>query len=145
MPERTPFERGDILGQWYPTESVVAVLAPMEGAPTVEALRQAGFGDDQMQHWTAAQVLEQIKPGQRDDNFIKDALRDIQRAMTDQDGNLNVYERAARHGMDIIAVHAQDERTQRRAHDILRTHFASNIKFYGRYAITDLASNGDLT
>lgn len=141
MPERTPFERGDILGQWYPTESVVAALAPAEGAPIVEALRRAGFADDQLQHWTAAQVLEQIKPGRRDDNPIKDALRDIQRAMTDQGGHLNVYERAARHGMDIIAVRAPGAETQQRVHQILRQHFANTIKYYGRFAITDPPSS----
>lgn len=51
----------------------------------------------------------------------------------------HVYEQAARRGRTVIAVYAPEEAAQRRAYHLLRQHFADHIKYYGRFAITDLS------
>lgn len=138
MPRHTGFERDDILGNWYPTNSVTAVLGPAEGEKTVEALRQAGFRDDDLHLWTGPEVVAPVDAGARD-NAVKRTLRELQRELNDNDHNLNVYEQAARRGMAIIAVRAPEEEQRQRAHHVLRAHFAHQIKFYGRFAIADLS------
>lgn len=134
MPKHTGFERDDILGNRYPTNSVTAVLGPAEGEKTVEALRQAGFRDDDLHLWTGPEVVALVDAGARD-NAVKRTLREL----NDNDRNLNVYEQAARRGMAIIAVRAPEEEQRQRAHHILRAHFAHHGKFYGRFAIADLS------
>ena len=118
--------------------SVIAILGPAEGEATVTAMRQAGIGDGDLLRWTGGEVLALMRDSDHN-HPVKRTLRDLQRALTDEGGNLNVYERAARRGLDIVAVRAPDEAARQRAYRILRDHFAQQIKFYGTFAVTDLS------
>ena len=48
------------------------------------------------------------------------------------------YERAADKGLDIIAVKVEDHDDAERAKDVLLRFGTTDIRFFGRFAVTDL-------
>lgn len=133
------FERDDILGDWYPTDCVVALLSPAEAAGALAGLRAVGFADGDVRLWTGKETLERVAVRERRGG-LKILFRAAQRELSDNDHALNVYEQGARHGLDVIAVYAPRAAEQHRAHQILARRYATRIKFYGHLYVTDLSA-----
>ena len=53
------FEREDILGNWYPTDCVVALLGTEDARTAIGVLEQAGLESDKIRHWTSQEMLSQ--------------------------------------------------------------------------------------
>ena len=138
MVEQKHFERDDILGNWYPTDCVIALVTTEDAQTAIDALRGAGFEGDAVRHWTGQQMLDFIAT-REDEGGVKAFFRGLQRNMTDDDGSLNVYEQGARYGQDVLAAYAPNEQARQAAHQILSANRASHIKYYGQFAITDLS------
>jgi hypothetical protein len=138
MQEQKHFERDDILGNWYPTDCVIALISADDAEKAITALRQAGFDGDKLRHWQSQEMLDMIAD-KENEGGIKGLFRNLQRDLTDDAGALNVYEQGAKYGQDVLAAYAPNEEARQAAHQILSANFANHIKYYGAFAVTDLS------
>lgn len=138
MVTKAHFERDDILGNWYPTNCVIALIGAEDARTAIAALREKGFDGDTVRHWESKQMLDFIAAKEHEGG-IKAFFRGLQRAMTDDEGALNVYEQGARYGQGVIAVYAPNDQARDVAHRLLSVHRANYIKYYGAFAVTDLS------
>jgi hypothetical protein len=132
------FERDDVLGNWYPTDCVIALISSADAQRAIGALQQAGFDGDKVRHWTSREMIDMIAD-KEDEGGIKALFRSLQRDLTDADGALNVYEQGASYGQDVVAVYAPNEQAREAAHQLLSANLANHIKYYGKFAVTDLS------
>jgi hypothetical protein len=141
----TPSERVELkglftmmLGVWYPRNYVLAAIDPTEGAAAVKALLSAGFGSNSVRLESGARVgqirakiYEQRTPMQR-------AGAAVSRALTDEGLMSQEYFKEAEAGASLIAVLAPEPRLVTEARQILASHGARHMRFYGDTTITDL-------
>jgi len=138
MVEQKHFERDDILGDWYPTDCVIALISTEDARTAIDGLHSAGFEGDAVRHWTSKQMLD-FMSAREDQGGLKGFFRGLQRNLTDDDGALNIYEQGARYGQDVLAAYAPNEEARQAAHQILSANRANHIKYYGQFAITDFS------
>jgi hypothetical protein len=141
----TPSERVELkglftmmLGVWYPRNSVLAAIDPTEGAAAEKALLSAGFGSNSVSLESGdrvgqirAAIYEQRTPMQR-------AGAAVSRALTDEGLMSQEYFKEADAGASLIAVLAPEARLVTEARQILASHGARHMRFYGDTTITDL-------
>ena len=141
----TPSERVELkglftmmLGVWYPKNYILAAIDPREGAVAVKALLAAGFGSNSVRLEDGARVgqiraaiYEQRTPMQR-------AAVAVSRALTDEGLMSQEYFKEAEAGASLIAVLAPEPRLVTEARQILASHGARHMRFYGDTTITDL-------
>jgi hypothetical protein len=127
-----------MLGVWYPRNYVLAAIDPAEGAAAVKALLSAGFGSNSVRLESGARVgqiraaiSEQRTPMQR-------AAAAASRALTDEGLMSQEYFNEAEAGASLIAVLAPEPRLVTEAGQILASHGARHMRFYGDTTITDL-------
>jgi hypothetical protein len=127
-----------MLGVWYPQNYVVAAIDPGEGAAAVKALLAAGFGSNSVRLEDGARVgqiraaiYEQRTPLQR-------AAASVSRALTDEGLMSQEYFEEAEAGASLIAVLAPEPRLVTEAGQILASHGARHMRFYGDTTITEL-------
>jgi hypothetical protein len=127
-----------MLGVWYPMHYILAAIDPTEGAAAVKALLSAGFGSNSVRLESGARVgqiraaiYEQRTPMQR-------AAAAVSRALTDEGLMSQEYFEEAEAGASLIAVLAPEPRLVEEARQILATHGARHMRFYGDKTITDL-------
>ena len=127
-----------MLGVWYPRNYIVAAIDPTQGASAVEALLSAGFGGNSVHLHDGARIgqiraaiYEQRTPMQR-------AMASVSRTLTDEGLMSQEYFEAAEAGASLIAVLAPEPRLATEAQQILASHGAQHMRFYGDKTITDL-------
>jgi hypothetical protein len=127
-----------MLGVWYPQNYILAAIDPSEGAAAVKALVAAGFGSNSVRLENGARVgqiraaiTEQRTPLQR-------AAATVSRALTDEGLMSQEYFEEAEAGASLIAVLAPEAPLVAEARQILATHGARHMRFYGSKSITDL-------
>lgn len=128
-----------MLGVWYPKDYIVAAIDATEGPAAVEALLSAGFGrnavhlhDSARVCQTGAAIYEQRTPLER-------AGAAFSRAVTDEGLMAQEYFDEAKAGASLIAVHASEPPLADEARQILASHGARRMRFYGDKTITDLS------
>jgi hypothetical protein len=127
-----------MLGVWYPTNYVLAAIDPAKGTAAVKALLSAGFGSNSVRLDDSASVrriraaiTEQRTPLQR-------AAATVSRTLTDEGLMSQQYFDEAEAGASLIAVLAPEPRLVTQARQILASHGARHMRFYGDKTITDL-------
>jgi hypothetical protein len=127
-----------LLGVWYPKNYIIAAINPTDGAPAVKALHSAGFGSNSVHLHDSARVgqiraaiTEQRTPTQR-------AAATVSRTLTDEGLMSQEYFEEAEAGASLIGVLAPEPRLVTEARQILASHGARRMKFYGDKTITDL-------
>ena len=127
-----------MLGVWYPRNYVLAAIDPTEGAAAVKALLSAGFGSNSVRLDSGARVgqiraaiYEQRTPMQR-------AAAAVSRSLTDEGLMSQEYFKEAEAEASLIAVLAPEPRLVTEARQILASHGARHMRFYGDTTITDL-------
>jgi hypothetical protein len=127
-----------LLGVWYPRNYIVAAIDPTDGAAAVKALLSAGFGSNSVRLEDGARVgqiraaiNEQRTPLQR-------AAATVSRTLTDEGLMSQDYFEEAEAGASLIAVLAPEPRLVTEARQILASHGARHMRFYGDKTITDL-------
>lgn len=127
-----------MLGVWYPKNYILAAIDPTEGAAAVEDLLSAGFGrnsvrleDNARVAQIRAAITEQRTPLQR-------AAATVSRTLTDEGLMSQQYFDEAKAGASLIAVLAPEPRLLTEARQILVSHGARHMRFYGDKTITDL-------
>ena len=127
-----------MLGVWYPKNYILAAIDAADGAAAVKALLSAGFGSNSVRLDDGARVgqiraaiYEQRTPMQR-------TAATVSRTLTDEGLMSQEYFEAAEAGASLIAVLAPEPRLVTEAQQILASHGARHMKFYGDKTITDL-------
>jgi hypothetical protein len=127
-----------MLGVWYPRNYMVAAIDPTEGAAAVKALLSAGFGSNSVHLHDSARVgqiraaiTEHRTPMQR-------AAATVSRTLTDEGLMSQEYFEEAEAGASLIGVLAPEPRLVTEARQILASHGARHMRFYGDKTITDL-------
>jgi hypothetical protein len=127
-----------MLGVWYPRNYVVAAIDPSDEAAAVNALLSAGFGSNAVRHENGARVLEIKTAITMQRTPLQRAAVNVSAALTDEGLMGEQYFDAAEAGASIIAVLAPEPRLVTEAGQILASHGARHIRFYGDKTITDL-------
>jgi hypothetical protein len=127
-----------MLGVWYPKNYIVAAIDATDGAAAVKALHSAGFGSNSVHLHDSARVgqiraaiNEQRTPMQR-------AAATVSRTLTDEGLMSQEYFEEAEAGASLIGVLAPEPRLVTEARQILASHGARHMRFYGDKTITDL-------
>jgi hypothetical protein len=127
-----------LLGVWYPKNYILAAIDATEGAGAMKELLSAGFGSNSLRLEDSARVAqiraaiyEQRTPMQR-------AAATVSRTLTDEGLMSQEYFEAAEAGASLIAVLAPEPRLVTAARQILASHGARHMRFYGDKTITDL-------
>jgi hypothetical protein len=127
-----------MLGVWYPKNYILAAIDAADGAAAVKALLSAGFGSNSVRLEDGARVgqiraaiYEQRTPMQR-------AAATVSRTLTDEGLMSQEYFEEAAAGASLIGVLAPEPRLATEARQILASHGARHMRFYGDKTITDL-------
>jgi hypothetical protein len=127
-----------MLGVWYPKNYILAAIDATEGPAAMKELLSAGFGSNSVRLDDGARVgqiraaiYEQRTPMQR-------AAATVSRTLTDEGLMSQEYFQEAEAGASLIAVLAPEPRLQTEARQILASHGARHMRFYGDKTITDL-------
>jgi hypothetical protein len=127
-----------LLGVWYPKNYILAAIDAREGPVAMKELTAAGFGSNSLRLEDGARVgqiraaiTEQRTPLQR-------AAATVSRTLTDEGLMSQQYFEAADAGASLIAVLAPEPGLVSAARQILASHGARYMRFYGDKTITDL-------
>jgi len=127
-----------MLGVWYPRNYVVAAIDPSDGAAAVNTLLSAGFGSNAVRHEDGDRVLEIKEAIMVQRTPLQRAAVNVSAALTDEGLMSQQYFEEAEAGASLIAVLAHEPRLVTEARQILASHGARRIRFYGDKTITDL-------
>jgi hypothetical protein len=130
-----------MLGTYYPKDYLVAVL-PDAGAAerTVAALREAGWGDAEVETWSGDVVIAMQEQRQAHRSLMERlgaALASDERMAVDQ------YIEEARQGRHFVTVRAPEEAQADRAAEILARHGAYGMRHYGANTLREIAQPVD--
>jgi hypothetical protein len=118
-----------------PSNHVLALVSNVSVAQrAVDELRAQGFEEPI--------IIENDQVGERLEeeahpiaNFF---MKIWGRHVSEEPDYLDQYEQAARQGRTVIAVKASDQEEVDRIQSILERHQATNVRFFGTFAVTDL-------
>jgi hypothetical protein len=128
----------------YPTDRVVGTIAdPNHARWAIEALGRAGFGPDHIDVLHGEEALHRLDPTGNEHGL----LAQFQRTLIRTAGPAEEYKHLKQHvddvraGKFVIMVLAKDHRKRDLAVEILNTHGAESVGFYGRWAYESLSEN----
>jgi hypothetical protein len=125
-----------MLGTYYPKNYVVAVLPDAESAnQSIAALRKAGWGDGEIEHYTGDFVLAHHAAQEEQRGLLEtigSAFASDERVAYDQ------YLDEAKRGRHFITVFAPTLDHAHKVRDVLATSGAFGMRHYGDLEMTDL-------
>jgi hypothetical protein len=127
-----------MLGVWYPRNYVLAAIDPTEGATAAKALLSAGFGSNSVRLEDSARVAQIRAAIAEKRTPLQRATATVSRTLTDEGLMSQEYFQEAEAGASLIAVLAPEPRLITEAQQILASHGARHMRFYGDKTITDL-------
>ena len=118
----------------YPTNRVVGAIGdPMHARAAIEDLLQAGFAQEDIDILHSEEDLHRPDPaGER--RFLAQFQRTLIRTLGDEYKHLQHYVDDVRAGRSVIMVLAKKRDRREVAADILGSHGADSIEFYGRWS-----------
>ena len=127
-----------MLGVWYPKNYILAAIDAADGSAAVKRLLSAGFGRNSVRLEDGARV-EQIRAAIYEQRTpLERAGAAFARALTDEGLMSQEYFEAAEAGASLIAVLAPEPQLVTEARQILASHEARHMRFYGDTTITEL-------
>jgi hypothetical protein len=127
-----------LLGVWYPRNYVVAAIDASAEVAAANELLSAGFGSNAVRHENGARVLQIKEAITAQRTPVQRAAVNVSAALTDEGFMGQQYFDEAESGASLIAVLAPEPRLVTEARQILTSHGARHIRFYGDKTITDL-------
>jgi hypothetical protein len=126
------------LGVWYPKNYIVAAIDPTDEAAAVEALLSAGFGSNSVRLEDSDSVRRIRAAIYEQRTQLQRAAATVSRTLTDEGMMSQEYFDEAEAGASLIAVLAPEPRLVTQARQILASHGARHMRFYGGCTIEDL-------
>jgi hypothetical protein len=125
----------------YPTNRVVGTIAdPTHAQAAIEALLQGGFARQDIDILHGEEDLHRPAPT-AEHPFLAQFQRTLIRTLGDEHKHLEHFIEDVRAGRSVIMVLAKKRDQREAAADILGTHGAEAIEFYGRWAWHSLESH----
>lgn len=119
----------------YPTNRVVATLVdPTHARAAIEALLQVGFARQDIDILHGEEDLHRLDPTGAEHGFLAQFQRTLTRTISDEYRHLRHYVEDVRAGRSVIMVLAKKRDKREAAADILSTHGAESVEFYGRWS-----------
>ena len=129
----------------YPTNHVLGVVATADRvAATVEALTSGGFLETEVHVNCGSEAAERLRASSGRSGLAGMAIRVAERlglADTEME-NKGQYERALQEGQFVVLVAAPTDERKDVASRILHAHGATLVRYFGRFAMEDLAPPG---
>ena len=133
-------ERDDFIA--YPTNRVVGTIVdPKHARAAIEALLQFGFSRQDIDILHGEEDLHRPDPTGAEHRFLAQFQRTLTRTLGDEGRHLQHLIEDVRAGRSVIMVLAKKRDKREAAADILGTHGAEAIEFYGRWAWHSLESH----
>ena len=130
---------GTLLADWYPDNYIVAVIDDLQEAErAVEALHQAGFGENEVRLFEGRHAASQIDDLEKQRGVLERAFTSVRSVASDESIIAEDYEQEARLGHHIVAVYTAEQAQVDQAYHLLRGYHAHAIEHFGRWVITDL-------
>ncbi len=126
------------LGVWYPKDYIVAAIDAAKGPAAVEALLAAGFGSNSVRLVDGPGVGQIRQAIYKQRTPLQRAAATISRTLTDEGLMSQEYFDEAEAGASLISVLAPEPPLVTEARQILASHGARRMRFYGDCTITDL-------
>jgi hypothetical protein len=132
-------------GTNYPKETMLAIADDRATAErAAQALRAAGFADDDIYLLNGREAWEKIQQKKADRNIFERTFDNIQEMDAESGRNSpQDYLAALRDGRPNVIVRARDDERRQRAYEALKSSGAHNITYQWRAVIEDLPT-GDI-
>jgi hypothetical protein len=127
-----------MLGVWYPKNYIVAAIDAPNGKAAMKALFSAGFGSNSVHLRDSAEVAKIRAEINVQRGPLQRAAAAVSRTLTDEGLMSQEYFEEAEAGASLLAVLAPEPRLATEARQILASHGARRMRFYGNMTITDL-------
>jgi hypothetical protein len=125
-----------------PANHVMAVITDQAAAhAALDALRQQGFADAIL--FEGEEIAEQIDPNGEHAGLVEKAVKAIGDHLSEESGYMAQYQEEARNGNRVISVPIAGRDESAPVQELLEKHGASNIRFFGRLAVTDLTPDSN--
>jgi hypothetical protein len=119
----------------YPTNRVLGSLVdPKHAQAAIEALLRVGFARSDIDILHGEQDLHRQDPTGSEHKFLAQFQRTLIRTLGDEHKHLQHYIEDVRAGRSVIMVLAKERDKREVAADILGSHGAGSIEFYGRWS-----------
>jgi hypothetical protein len=119
----------------YPTNRVVGTVGDLKRAQAaIEALLRAGFAERDIDVLHGEKDLHRTDPAGVEHSFLAQFQGTLIRALSDEYAHLRHYVEDVRAGRCVIMVLAKKRDRREAAADILGTHGAESIEFFGRWS-----------
>jgi hypothetical protein len=126
----------------YPTNRVVGTIVdPKHAQAAIEALLHVGFARQDINLLHCEEDLHRQDPTGAEHGFLAPFQRTLARSLGDEYTHLRHLVEDVRAGRCVIMVLAKQREKREAAADILGTHGAEAIEFYGRWAWQSLESH----
>jgi hypothetical protein len=126
----------------YPTNRVVGTIVdPKHAQAAIEALLQVGFARQDINLLHCEEDLHRPHPAGAEHRFLAQFQRTLTRTLGDDHKHLRHFVDDVRAGRCVIMVLAKQREKREAAADILGTHGAEAVEFYGRWAWQSLESH----
>ena len=112
---------------------------PQRAEQAVQALRQAGFAEDDVLLLHGPDALRRLEAKDEQRGVLGWAHKAVALIVTDAGAFEGAYAQEASAGHSIINVHTAERPDIERARDVLAAHGAHYIKHFGPWAITNLS------
>ena len=131
-------QRGDFMT--YPTDKLLAVIdSPKDVAAALDDLQAAGVGRDEVTVSVGEAEARRLDGSGERHGFKGRLLRALQQGAGDVEvKHFKRYEQELLDGHYLVEVPAKDGERRGRVHQILKTHGAHFINYYGSWAVEDL-------
>lgn len=124
----------DLQTRWFITNYVVAAIdQPERAEQAMEALRQAGFYVEDMQHLTGDEAARQIDTSGEQSGRLKQITRVLWSYISIQGNVLRELEQDAQAGSGILAIRVHNNDEAALASEILQAHHAHHVQHFGPY------------
>lgn len=120
-----------------PANHVMAVISgPAAASAALNKLHHQGFADAIL--FEGEEIADQIDPKGEHAGPVGKAVKAAGDHLSEEPSYLAQYQEEARHGNSVIAVPIASRDESASVQELLEQHGASNIRFFGRLAVTDL-------
>ena len=124
----------DLQTRWFITNYIVAAIdAPDHADQAMEALRQAGFYVEDMEHLPGDEAARQIDTSGERSGKLKQISRVLWSYISIQGNVLKELQKEAQSGSRIVAIRVHNNEEADLAIEILQAHHAHHIQHFGRY------------
>jgi hypothetical protein len=128
-----------------PDNDVIAVIS---GHDTLKAavadLEREGFPREDIRIFRRGDDTEELEQAGKG-GILAPIAAVAHNILSDESTYLEDYRREAERGAEVVAVHVKDKEQAELVTEILSSHHARNVKFFGKFAITEMTLPGDET